>query len=54
MLADADLVAKKPQSLTMAEAAALPLVSITAWEGLIDRAKFVPDKLYWSRAERAV
>lgn len=42
MLADADLVAKKPQSLTMAEAAALPLVSITAWEGLIDRAKVRP------------
>lgn len=42
MLADADLVAKKPHSLTMAEAAALPLVSITAWEGLIDRAKIRP------------
>ncbi len=42
MLVDADLVAKKPQSLTMAEAAALPLVSITAWEGLIDRAKVRP------------
>ena len=39
MLADADLIAHKPKSLTMAEAAALPLVSITAWEGLIDRAK---------------
>ena len=38
MLADARLVALKPKSLTMAEAAALPLVSITAWEGLIDRA----------------
>ena len=37
MLADARLVALKP-NLTMAEAAALPLVSITAWEGLIDRA----------------
>ena len=39
MLADADLIAHKPKSLSMAEAAALPLVSITAWEGLIDRAK---------------
>jgi NADPH:quinone reductase len=39
MLADVRLVAHKPKSLTMAEAAALPLVSITAWEGLIDRAK---------------
>lgn len=34
MLADARLIAKKPQSLTMREAAALPLVGITAWEGL--------------------
>lgn len=42
MLADADLVAHKPKSLTMAEAAALPLVSITAWEGLIDRANVQP------------
>lgn len=42
MLADANLVAKKPVSLTMAEAAALPLVSVTAWEGLIDRAKVRP------------
>lgn len=39
MLADANLVAHKPKSLTMVEAAALPLVSITAWEGLIDRAQ---------------
>jgi NADPH:quinone reductase len=42
MLADARLVAHKPKLLTMAEAAALPLVSITAWEGLIDRAKVHP------------
>jgi NADPH2:quinone reductase len=42
MLADVHLVAHKPSSLTMAEAAALPLVSITAWEGLIDRAKIQP------------
>ena len=42
MLVDADLVARKPQSLSMTEAAALPLVSITAWEGLIDRAKVKP------------
>jgi NADPH2:quinone reductase len=39
MIADAKLVAPKPASLTMREAAALPLVSITAWEGLVDRAK---------------
>ncbi len=39
MLADAQLIAHKPQTLGFGEAAALPLVSITAWEGLIDRAK---------------
>ena len=38
MLADASLIAHKPKSLTMSEAAALPLVSITAWLGLIDKA----------------
>jgi NADPH:quinone reductase len=35
---DADLLARKPTTLTMVEAAALPLVFITAWEGLVDRA----------------
>lgn len=39
VVADARLVAPKPASLSMREAAALPLVCITAWEGLIDRAK---------------
>ena len=39
MLADADLVALKPRTLTMAQAATLPLVSLTAWEGLFDRAR---------------
>ncbi|MBT8154912.1 zinc-dependent alcohol dehydrogenase family protein [Epibacterium ulvae] len=34
MLADARLIALKPKSLTMREAAALPLVGITAFEGL--------------------
>ena len=34
MLADARLIAPKPRTLTMREAAALPLVGITAWEGL--------------------
>jgi NADPH:quinone reductase len=42
MLADADLVAHKPKSLAMAQAAALPLVSITAWSGLIERAQVQP------------
>lgn len=35
---DARLIAAKPHSLGMREAAALPLVFITAWEGLVDRA----------------
>lgn len=35
MVADAKLVAHKPATLTMCEAAALPLVGITAYEGLM-------------------
>jgi NADPH:quinone reductase-like Zn-dependent oxidoreductase len=35
---DADLLAHKPKSVSMREAAALPLIFITAWEGLVDRA----------------
>lgn len=35
---DARLLARKPANLSMREAAALPLVFITAWEGLVDRA----------------
>lgn len=42
MLADTNLIALKPKSLNFLEAAALPLVSITAWEALIDRAKIKP------------
>lgn len=36
---DADLLALKPKNISMREAAALPLVVITAWEGLVDRAR---------------
>ena len=36
---DADLLAHKPKNLSMRQAAALPLSVITAWEGLVDRAK---------------
>ena len=35
MVADANLIAHKPKKLTMREAAALPLVGITAYEGLM-------------------
>jgi len=34
---DADLLALKPSNISMRTAAALPLITITAWEGLIDR-----------------
>ena len=36
---DANLLAIKPKNITMQEAAALPLIFITAWEGLVDRAR---------------
>lgn len=35
---DAALLAHKPATLSLREAASLPLVFITAWEGLVDRA----------------
>lgn len=38
-VADARLIARKPASLSMEEAAALPLVGITAWDALVDRSK---------------
>ncbi len=42
MPADADFVAAKPTTLNFAESAALPLVAITAWEALVDRANVRP------------
>lgn len=38
-IADERFVARKPKSLSFAEAAAAPLVLITAWEALYDRAR---------------
>jgi NADPH:quinone reductase-like Zn-dependent oxidoreductase len=38
IVADSDLLALKPRSLSMRQAGAMPLVTITAWEGLVDRA----------------
>lgn len=38
MLTDARLLAYKPNNLSFAEAAALPVVAITAWEALVKRA----------------
>lgn len=42
MPADADLLALKPESLSFAEAAALPLVTITAWEALVEKCRVSP------------
>lgn len=39
---DADLLALKPKSLSMREAAALPLIVITAWEAIVDQAGITP------------
>ncbi|ELX08003.1 quinone oxidoreductase [Janthinobacterium sp. HH01] len=36
---DADLLAHVPAQMSMREAAAMPLIFITAWEGLVDRAR---------------
>jgi NADPH2:quinone reductase len=41
---DPQLLALKPKNLSMRQAAALPLVLITAWEGLVDRAQVGPGK----------
>ena len=41
-LVDERIVGKKPTSLTFAEAAALPLTSITAWEALFERLSISP------------
>ncbi|WP_214072570.1 zinc-dependent alcohol dehydrogenase family protein [Mucilaginibacter sp. dw_454] len=41
---DADLLALKPKNLIMGKAAAIPLGFITAWEGLVDRAKIEKGK----------
>ena len=41
---DADLLAHKPSSLSMREAAALPLAFITSYAGIVDRANLQPGK----------
>lgn len=38
MLADERMVARRPQSLSMTDAAALPLATVTAWYCLVDKA----------------
>lgn len=41
---DAELLALKPSNISMEQAAVVPLVFITAWEGLVDRAKVQADQ----------
>jgi zinc-binding alcohol dehydrogenase family protein len=49
-LVDERIVGKKPRSLSFAQAAALPLTSITAWELLFDRLAVAPGKAPDDRA----
>lgn len=42
-LVDERIVGRKPKSLTLAEAAAIPLTGLTAWESLFDRIKVNPE-----------
>jgi NADPH2:quinone reductase len=42
MIADAKCLAHKPKNLSFAQAAALPLVTITAWMALFDKARVQP------------
>lgn len=44
LLADADLIAHKPKKLSFAEAAALPLVALTAWEAFVTYAHLKPNQ----------
>lgn len=41
---DDRIVGKKPTSLSWSEAAAIPLTSLTAWEGMVDKLKIPTDK----------
>ena len=43
-LVDERIVGHKPKNLTIAEAAAMPLTSLTAYEAIFDRIKFNPEK----------
>lgn len=42
-LIDERIAGKKPRTLTMAEAAAIPLTGLTAWESLFDRIRINPE-----------
>ncbi|MFC6981759.1 zinc-binding alcohol dehydrogenase family protein [Microbulbifer taiwanensis] len=49
-LVDARLVSRSPASLTPAQAAALPLTSLTAWEALFERLGYSAEPSEWNRA----
>jgi zinc-binding alcohol dehydrogenase family protein len=49
-LVDEQIVGKKPTSLSFAEAAALPLTTITAWEALFERLGIEPEKTLQNRS----
>ena len=53
LLTDPALLAPKPPQLSWREAAALPLVTITAWEGLFDRAHIARARVCSSSPARA-
>lgn len=53
IVADADLVARKPENLSFRESAALPACIITAWEGLVDRANVRARQKYSSMLAQA-
>ena len=47
---DEAFLARKPATLSFAEAAAVPLAAITAWEALFDRARLQPGQTVWITA----
>jgi len=47
---DEAYLAHKPATLSFAEAAAVPLAAITAWEALFDRARLQPGQTVWITA----
>jgi zinc-binding alcohol dehydrogenase family protein len=47
---DERIVGKKPTSLSFAEAAALPLTTITAWEALFERLGIEPEKTSYNQS----
>lgn len=53
-LVDERIAGRKPRTLGFAEAAALPLTSITAWELLFDRLGVVPGKVFARDREQEI